>query len=299
MSRVLLALVLGACVSGCGTRFAYENLDRFVRWSLDDYLSMDPAQKRFLDERLDRFLYWHRTHELPRYAASLRRLDAALADGASREELMWMEEEMTAWGDTLIAAVIPMAAEILYSTSSEQVLELEENLARENRRWVRPTLELSIDQRRKRWRREVSARVGDLVGRLSSVQKAVIEEASLRYRPDEEPWLAYRTAWQAELLRLLRDREGYTAFEIRFARLAEEREQFYRDEYATVLAHNERVYRDLTLALIASLDARQRAALSRRLIGFAEDFEQLAADAGPEPPLTCLVSCEPLETAGG
>jgi hypothetical protein len=82
------------------------------------------------------------------------------------------------------------------------------------------------------------------------------------------------------------------AFELAYRDMASNRERWYGDAYRALFEHNEAMYRDLTLALLRRLDAKQMDRLSDRLLGIAADFEQLAG-AAPTAPAggACLVTC--------
>ncbi|MEE4301798.1 MAG: hypothetical protein V2J24_20340, partial [Pseudomonadales bacterium] len=80
------------------------------------------------------------------------------------------------------------------------------------------------------------------------------------------------------------------ALEATLRSLMLDREHWYTEDYARTRANNDEAYTDFTVALLGSLDARQRERLSRRLVDLAEDFEALAAedvtppeDPGPAP----------------
>jgi len=57
LRRLLSALLLIGCavsVTGCGVKLAYNNLDRFIRWSMDDYMDLDAKQDAFFKAELER-----------------------------------------------------------------------------------------------------------------------------------------------------------------------------------------------------------------------------------------------------
>jgi hypothetical protein len=189
-------------------------------------------------------------------------------------------------------AALPLATEILYSTTPAQRAELEKTMPRESEEWIRSWLKGSTDERRERWRNEATDFVQDYIGRPNDDQKLLLERTSLRYRPDEELWLAYRKAWQRELMRILTESGGYGEFATRFRSLSTERSRWYGPEYADVFDGNQRLYRELAIALVASMTEAQHARLQEKLLSLAEDLEALAGELPPPPaPLGCFVSC--------
>ena len=94
---MLLLIGCATSVTGCGVKLAYNNLDRFIRWSMDDYMDLDAKQDAFFKAELASMLYWHRTTQLPTYARAIRDFDGQLADGATVEDLFVLRQEVEGW----------------------------------------------------------------------------------------------------------------------------------------------------------------------------------------------------------
>jgi hypothetical protein len=277
---------------GCSARFAYEHLDKLIVWSVDDYFTFDAVQKRYLESGVDSFLYWHRKNELPVYARTLRRFATEVRDGLTLEELIALEAEIDVWAARVVDVTIPIATEILYSTTPSQRAELVQTMPRESERWIRSWLKRTPEERRERWRKEATDFAVDYIGRLADDQKALLARTAARYEPDEELWLAYRQAWQRELMRLLTESAGYGEFAARFRAHATERSRWYGADYAAAYEGNQRLYRELAISLVATMTEAQHARLEERLLSLADDLDALAADDREAPaPLGCLASC--------
>ena len=52
---LLLWIVL---LSGCSTKFAYNNIDWLVNWYIDDYVVLDTQQEKQFDAILDKWTAW-------------------------------------------------------------------------------------------------------------------------------------------------------------------------------------------------------------------------------------------------
>jgi hypothetical protein len=287
-----LIVVASVLSGGCSARFAYEHLDKLIVWSVDDYFTFDAEQKRYLESGVDSFLYWHRKNELPVYAKTLRRFATEVRDGLTLEELIALEAEIDVWAARVVDVTIPIATEILYSTTPSQRAELVKTMPRESERWIRSWLKRTPDERRERWRKEATDFAVDYIGRLADDQKSLLARTAARYEPDEELWLAYRKAWQRELMRLLTESAGYAEFATRFRAHATERSRWYGADYAATYENNQRLYRELAISLVATMTDAQHARLEERLVSLADDLDALAADDRDAPaPLGCLASC--------
>ena len=132
---VVVALVLG---SGCSVKFAYNNLDRFARWGVSDYLNMNDEQREYFDAEFAKLHDWHRIDHLPRYADLLESLPQTMADGIDAGEMLEVESTMMGWGDELEERGTPMVIELLRSMTEEQVARLPKKLEASNKEIARP-----------------------------------------------------------------------------------------------------------------------------------------------------------------
>ena len=290
--RVLLLLACAWGATGCGVKLAYNNLDRLLRWSIDDYLNLDAAQEAYFRSQVDVFLYWHRTTELPVYAQGLRELDVALADGATIEEMFFVREEVDAWWRRILEASLPLSTQLMYSATDAQLDRFSAQFEKDTLKYIKPYEKLSVDARRERWARELRENFENFTGRLGDEQRQLIDRRSARWVPDDRGWADYRLRYRDALLALVRQRDPYIEFSRAFRDLTLNRERWYGDGYAAAQAANEDVYRDLSIEIINSLTADQRRELSKTLLDVAKDFDELTRDASPTaPPGACLVAC--------
>ena len=68
---LLICIIL---LSGCSTKFAYNNASWLVYWYMDDYIELNKEQEEEFDVFFEQWMNWHRTEELPRYAEQLNEI---------------------------------------------------------------------------------------------------------------------------------------------------------------------------------------------------------------------------------
>jgi hypothetical protein len=290
--RTLFAAVMLLALGGCGVKSLYDNVDRFILWSVDDFVEMDAAQEAFVRSRLGVFLYWHRTTQLPLYARGMERIEREIRAGLGYETLLELEAMVTGWAETVVAETVPFVAELLHSLTDAQVATLETGLTKNNEKWLKPYRGMSPEARRKRWAQDFVDAFENFSGRLDREQRAVVAAYAERWEPDDAAWLEYRERWQRDLVSLIRARRTHAEFELAFREMATGRERWYGEEYRRIFTANEALYRALTLEMLASLDEKQRQTLSQKLLAFARDFDELAAEAPPTAPAAvCLQTC--------
>jgi hypothetical protein len=290
--RVALISMLAWAAAGCGVKFAYNNLDRFAHWTMDDYMSLDDEQQAYFDAQLDVLLYWHRTTQLPVYAQALRAADRSLADGASVEEMFVLRDDVEQWWRAIQEAALPMLSELLYSASEAQLEQFAAQYDKDTRKYIKPYVKLSLDRRQARWAKEYREGMEYFVGRLSKQQRELIGQFQQRYVPDELAWQAYRDRYGDALIDMVRKREPYAQFVLQLRQMALSRESWYGEAYRSTLDTNSALYADVSVALINSLDAEQRERLSERLSSIAQDFVELSQELPDNAPTAgCLVTC--------
>ena len=62
--RLLLVLFSVIFLASCSSKLAYNNLDWWVYWYLDDYIELKGEQEEKFDDYLQNWLRWHKTSEL-------------------------------------------------------------------------------------------------------------------------------------------------------------------------------------------------------------------------------------------
>lgn len=293
--RPLLAVALLLTASGCSVKLAYNNLDRLVRWSAGDYVSLDTAQRAYLDAAVAEVWTWHRREHLPRYADYLDALGPRLLDGDPAVGLAELIDTVLDWAGEIEARVVPVTAHVLASLSDDQVAVLAANLAERNAEFAEPERGLSLAEAQAAWQAEITDRLSSFTGRLNSLQTAYLAEQSSRYVPERALWAERRALWQADLLALLRHRADPAAFARGFEQLAGNREVYYGPELARIFAGNRALNQEVNAWLLGSLTDRQRTRFVDRLESLAGDLRDLANDRRrgrvSDAELPCLVGC--------
>ena len=87
-SKKLMTVVFGSLfLTGCSFTFVYNNLDWWVDWYLDDYVSLNKSQQKAFDERFTQLHDWHRATQLSAYANQLKSLQAQINQGITPEQI--------------------------------------------------------------------------------------------------------------------------------------------------------------------------------------------------------------------
>lgn len=284
---LLLALAL---LAGCsaGVRLGYNNADVLILYAIDGYVGLTTEQEQLVKERLAALVAWHRATQLPDYVRLIdterRRLDGPVTAADVLAFNRAINARLLALGDRAAPDLALLALSLAPEQLSRMQRKLEADTTKARRELVQATGGASLDERVKTY----AERADFWFGRLTPEQLELVR-ASLEKRPNTSAWwIEERERRQRELMALLRriqlerPSEAVGAAWVRsyFEQLQNPADPDRRARIQEFRAVNA----DLIAQLLNTATPAQKAALSRRLAGFADDFTALAAERSGLPP---------------
>jgi hypothetical protein len=280
VKTLLLLLCLSLLISACSRAgLAYRNLDWLLPWRLNDYLNLNSQQQAWLKPRLQTHLQWHCSAELPRYIDWLQTTESILAQPQpDSAQLLEQFAQFDAALKRIGVEITPTAIELLQGLSEQQVSELyaaidEDNLE-DRQDFLDPPLATQISERQTRMQERLRA----WMGRLNSAQTEHIATWANGLGEQNRLWLENRQLWQAELRKVVAERDS-ADFAERVTRLLQQRESFYSDEYRASYDRSRQALATLFSQLLSSSDEAQRERLSHRLRDLRRDLAEQQCDA--------------------
>ena len=268
-------LILVVVLSGCtALQLGYNNADTLVQWRATQYFGFEDEQKAQFGRRLQHFLAWHRRSELPKYARMAEDLAIRLARGVSQDDLVWGYDSFHAQLRETSRAGAKEMGGMLDALSPEQIVRFQERLDKENRDFAKEHgLGEAPEQRRAmRVKRNID-RMEDWFGSLSDAQIERIELYSKRAPLDNDLRLLDRKRYQGEVLAMVRKKQARTSVVDWAVTLDQRRDPAFE----AMRQENLREYYSMLLDLDKTLSPEQRSRAVKRLRGFAQDFNALAA----------------------
>lgn len=280
-TRVLMGLALIGFVMmpGC-TRFvyktAYNTADFLVMRELDRYFQLRDDQRAFLDSKIDRLHAWHRHQELPRYAAALRGFRERFARGLKPADIDWLFARSNEFRDTAFRRVCDDAVVFLNTLRPEQVRHLQAAFEESNAE-IAEQLQAPRNERVAERRDDTLEFLRDWTGGLRPEQQTMIAGRLEKLPELDRSRLRFRRERQAEFLAKLPANGGdpeklESVLRVWLHRPDESRPAYYRQEVSRWRAE----FRDVALAIDASMDAAQRRAVLQRLNHLIADLEELS-----------------------
>jgi hypothetical protein len=269
---ITLSLALGAC-SRVG--LAYRNLDVIIPWTLSDYLDMNGEQKGWFNERLKEHLSWHCTTQLPGYLDWLDRLQAMVETHQVTDEAL---QARTQEAEQAIAQtareITPSAIELLQGLDDQQVAQMNDAFAKDQRKRQEEYLKPSLDQQIKERGVRMVKRLNDWLGPLSPTQQQRVVAWSNALGDQNQQWIANRAHWQKQFSAAVAQRHS-PEFPQRIETLLVNRERLWTADYRQAYANTEAQARGLLVDLMVESTPAQRQRLLKKIDGVRKDFTDL------------------------
>ncbi len=275
--RVVLALTV-AMVCGCSAmRLGYRQADVILAWRADDYFDLDAEQKQDLRRRLDRLLYWHRYEELPEYAAFLSTAIDKAQGGLKHDDIVWFVEGVKTRYRVIVEQGVNDAADMLATIKSEQLVALQRQFDRDNRRFERQhKLHGSIDERRRARFESMISQIEDWTGSLSHEQEQRLRPLSDAIPPVNHLRNQDRIRRQKEFMQLVALRANKEAFRPKLRAWLLDWESGRSPEYEKTLgeAYEKRI--QFYIAVEHILTPQQRETALHRMHDLVNDMKALS-----------------------
>ncbi|PWE37722.1 hypothetical protein C9I50_25800 [Pseudomonas prosekii] len=274
--RVALLLIISLALGACSrVGLAYRNLDVIIPWTLGDYLDMSGEQKGWFNERLKEHLSWHCTTQLPGYLDWLDRLQAMVeANQVTNEALKTRTQEAKQAIAQTAKEITPSAIQLLKGLDDQQVAEMNEAFAKDQRKRQEEYLKPSLAQQIKERSERMNKRLNDWLGPLSPTQQQRVSAWSNALGDQNQQWIANRAHWQNQFSAAVAQRQS-AEFPQRIETLLVNRESLWTPAYRQAYDNTEAQARSLLVDLMAESTPEQRQRLLKKIEGVRKDFNDL------------------------
>lgn len=281
----LVVIFSVALLSSCSFTFVYNHLDWWAGWYLDDYVSLDNDQQQAFDDAFERLHLWHRKTQLIAYKTQVEQLKDDVNNGINKEQLAFHLTELKNHWQVFRAQLKPDLIALSQLLSAEQRQELDTNIQQMNQERYQEYQDDYYNQdifAQEKWQKErckeQQASLKKWFGKLTTAQKTQICQLSSTYTPSFNYWYQYRVNWQQAFSKLITPSTLQKDFELQFAELITNPEQFRDLQYQQVIDQNNQVFIDILSYAFANMTDKQQRTFDRRINELIEDLEELAAE---------------------
>jgi hypothetical protein len=283
--RALFLILLMVTAAGCSSiRFTYNHGDTLLYWWLNNYLDLDSDQSGWVKKDIDNLFQWHRKTQLKDYVQLLQNGQRQLAGNISAGDLAGDYQDIKARTELLAYKALPELADLARSVRPEQIAQMEKKFAKNNEDYRKKFMRGDLEARQKARFKKSMEQFDLWFGNFSPDQEAILRKASDARVLDNDVWMDERIRRQKQILGALRkiqhDKLSKDATVSVLHNLV--KELFGRFEAPERKAFFD-TYTDQTIQLIQTAvkiaTPAQKAHAQKRMQGWIEDFNVLAADA--------------------
>ena len=176
LRAVLLALFAAVFFAGCtGLRLGYKQADIILAWRANTYFDLDRDQRRDFSARLDRLLEWHRYEQLPEYAKFLTAAIDKAEHSVKVEDIAWFVDGFRARYRIIVNRGVADAAEVLSTLAPEQIVNLQKQFAKDNRKFADENeLDSGVEKRKRARLKKTLSQIEDWAGNLTREQEGKV-----------------------------------------------------------------------------------------------------------------------------
>ncbi len=273
----LKLLLLGVLlISGCSTKFGYNNIDWLIHWYVDDYVDLDQQQRKQFDAQMEKFLAWHRDTELPLYRSQLVEIQQKVTVGDLNQQQWYghldqIRQHYSRSRDELAVLMAPLATTL----TDEQVDELFAELKDQDEEDREDELAETPEQdRQERFERMVE-RMESWFGQFNGQQIALLEKYVDNYESSFFQRMDFRARIQQAMAVLLEQRNSRADFESQLVALIQNPEKYQGAELIESRAQRSRQYAALLAEINKTLSVGQREHLVEEIQDLVDDIDDL------------------------
>lgn len=283
IALAIAALVVAACsftrLAYMNAPLAYDNATPVLAWMAGDYVDLSGSQKAWVREHLARAMAWHRARELPEYRRFLEYLAVRAEGTITAADARAVHRSVRAYYHRALDHIAPDIADLLLQLDDEQIAQLEQKFAKDNRKFVKESIRDSPEERRERDAKRYLEHLEEWLGELTDAQRDLVFERVAAFGEFPEDQLADRRYRQSAIVAIAREKPPRDKAIEEVRRVLVQTDSWRRAEYREkVRARDEKLFQ-LVADLGATLTPEQRAALRQRIRGFTRDVSELAAQA--------------------
>ena len=278
---VMLAMLIG--LSACSApRVAFDALPYWLQWEAKKTWDLDEQQANLSREQINQWLEWTRREQMRSTGQWLQNVRRQLRDGPppTPADVTRWRETITQWWSPLAQRITPDLITIASTLKPAQVNKMRARFEEGNERWRRDIHPASPKVRAARREERWTERTDWLFGEVTATQREIIRSHIQEIAVFDALVEAERMARQQRIISgleaLTNPSSNLSVAEAAFTEMLEKvwQPSSTRTEEANRLA----LANDAIAArLLATATPAQRAALDRRISGFIDDLNTLAA----------------------
>ncbi|MFA0077046.1 DUF6279 family lipoprotein [Vibrio artabrorum] len=225
-------------LAGCGTKFAYNNIDWLIIRYIEDFVSLSKSQESELDERLNVLQQWHKDTQLPLYITQLEAIEKVDRSELNSTFIVGQSDQIKNHIHTIINQFSPDIYALSMQLSPKQDSQFLKNFREKQQDYYEEKLRLNDEDSRARYRSRIEARLERWLGSVSKEQKQIIFVWSQAWVNTNENWRQYQNAIYQDISTLMEKKADLHIAQPIIMNLLLNNETYYPDELESQLEQN-------------------------------------------------------------
>lgn len=271
MKKLLLLIAIVTSLSACTMRTAYNYLDWYLAWQIDDYVELTSEQEVLFDRAVENFIKWHRATELPKYRNMLAKLQNSVERQNSDELVQVFNNTDSIWLDSA-QEVAPSIILLLEKLSMEQRVTLVENIKakqqEDHEKW-RKRAKRSLAKRTEERLEELTETLGELTEPQKQAYLATIDS----YSSTREMRIASREVWMKKFEDALTAQQNVN--QIALYELFTDMTSYRSQAYIIASEENKAKYLSFLTKQLPTLTTKQQKHILGNIQDYLEDLDYL------------------------
>ena len=275
---LIFTVLLSLLLSGCAVLYSYSTIDRYIRWTLDDYIDWNDTQDQEFRERLNAQLQWHRVSQLPGYREWLKaRLIEVDSDVTAAQWRIAADQLQVFWRDAMTHSARDIGAQ-LSQLSDEQVSDLLVAIHEKQKDLTEKFADESAEKANERRRSKMEKAVKYWIGSTDKKQSELIRRWAHSLPDTRQQRLDGRQRWINAFAQALRHRHNPEVFTPKILQLFSNPQANWGEQYHAIWQRRVDANIELFTALHNMSSAEQRKVERERIEHWLKVIDDLATD---------------------
>ncbi|MEZ8291756.1 MULTISPECIES: DUF6279 family lipoprotein [Vibrio] len=270
-------LVLLSCFlfSGCGTKFAYNNISWFVVSYIEDFVTLSNSQESELEERLDLLQQWHKETQLPLYISQLQVIQNTDRSDMNSAFISEQSDQIKDHIRSIVNKFSPDIYALSMQLTPEQDKEFLKHFREKQQEYYEERLSLDDEDSRERYRNRIEERAERWLGSVSKEQKKIIFAWSQEWVNTNDNWRQYQNNTYQDLSTLMEKKSDLDIAQPIIMNLLLNNEAYYPEGLEPELNKNMQTSANFLVDIVESSTNKQWAYFMSELASLKGTFESL------------------------
>lgn len=257
MIRLTVLITLCITLTGCSTKFVYNNIDWFIVEYVEGYVELSNAQEELVSQKIARLSQWHRQEELPLYIEHLDELMVLEPQSFTLEGLKEQQQRFQQHSRRLIEQLSPEIFSIAQQLDDEQVDEFMDSIRVKHMEFREKYQDLSDPEIREIYHQRIEDNMETWIGALTDQQESLVEQWSNEVYVTTHEWIGYQTRMRIEVVDLLDHRMAAPRFHSKFRQIMLNPDSYYDESLESKVSHNRDLIDSYLIQIINSMTEEQ------------------------------------------